>query len=92
LNDVGATRPKPCIEPQLLTVDVSSMILDDVNARSIPGVPDPDGEVPAAGHEQIRYLRIPEQSADWAGVSMEDSYCSTLLCVIPHPYGATAQN
>jgi len=38
-------NPK-CIQP--FTVDVSTMILNNVNARSISSVPDPDAEVPAA--------------------------------------------
>jgi len=74
------------------TIDISAMILNDVNARPISSVPDADAEVPAAWHEQIRHLRIPEKSTDWASVSVEYPHRSTFLRVIPHPYSATTEN
>jgi len=65
------------------------MILNDVNARSISRVPDTDAGVPAAWHEQIWHLGIPQKCTDPVSVSVEYPYCSTVLCVIPHPYSAT---
>jgi len=68
------------------------MVLNDVDARSVSGVPDADAEVPAARHQQVRHLGIPEQSSDRAGVSVEHPHCSAILRVIPHAHGATADD
>jgi len=67
------------------------MIFNNVDASPISCVPDADAEVPASRHEQVRNLRIPKETADGAGVSVEYPYSSTVLRVVPHSYGATAE-
>ena len=73
----------------ILTIDVSTMILNDIDARSVSSVPDADAEVPAPRHEQIWHLGIPQQSTYRAGVSVKDPYRSAVLRVIPHPHSTT---
>ena len=77
---ISALRVKTTAQ---LTIHVSSVVQDRVQARPVPRVPDADAVVPAAGDEEPGHLRVPQQPPHRGGVASQHVN-ARLLCVVPH--------